>query len=118
MKISNILKVLGAAAAVAALTPYKVERDEDTGATTMRALLWSAKHTPATEETGRNVDVTIGLNLPRQAEAELFADDDPEAAVLELQALDDEPEAAEPEDEAIADEAQETADEAGFVPEF
>ena len=116
MKFSNVLKVLGAAAAVAALTPYKVERDEDTGATTMRALLWGAKYTPATEEAGRSVDVTFGLNLPVQKnEAELFADDDPEAAVLdaeELQIIADEAQEAADEVQAIADEAQEAADEA------
>ena len=85
MKISSVLKVFGAAAAVAALTPYRVEKDEETGVTTMKALLWGAKYTPAAEGTGRNVDVTIGLNVPSRTagkEAELFADDEPEAAVL------------------------------------
>ena len=118
MKISSVLKVLGAAAAVAALTPYEVEKDEATGVTTMKALLWKARHVPATEETGRDIDVTIGLNLPRQAEAELFADDDPEAAVLdadELQVIADEAQEAADEAQAIADEAQEAADEAQAI---
>ena len=114
MKISKVLKVLGAVAAVAALTPYQVERDEETGATTLKALLWGAKYTPAAEGTGRDVDVTFGLNIPGQdGEAELFADDEPDAAILEAEELQD-----------IADEAQETADEAaetdeaGADPEF
>ena len=119
MKISSVLKVLGAAAAVAAVTPYKVEKDEETGATTMQALLWSAKHTPATEETGRDVDITFGLNIPgRNSEAELFADDEPEAAVLdaqELQIIADEAQEAADEAQAIADEAQEAADEAQAI---
>ena len=129
MKISSVLKVLGAAAAVAALTPYQVEKDEETGVTTMKALLWGAKYTPATGETGRDVDVTLGLNVPKLAakkEAELFADDDPDAAVLdadELQLIADEAQEAADEVQAIADEAQEAADEAqeaagaGFDPE-
>ena len=119
MKISKVLKVLGAAAAVAALTPYKVEKDDETGVTTLKALLWSARHTPAAEDTGRNVDVTVGLNIPgREGEAELFADDEPEAAVLdaeELQIIADEAQEAADEAQAIADEAQEAADEAQSI---
>ena len=116
MKTSSVLKVLGAAAAVAALIPYKVEKDEETGATTMKALLWKAKHTPATEETGRDIDLTIGLNIPsRNSEAELYADDDPDAATLdaeELQVIADEAQETADEVQAIADEAQAAADEA------
>ena len=114
MKISKVLKVLGAAAAIAALTPYRVEKDEETGATTLTALLWSATHTPATEETGRNVDVTVGLNIPGQNdEAELFADGEPEAAVLdteEVQIITDEAQEAAGDDKAEADESSETGD--------
>ena len=105
MKISNALKVLGAAAALAAITPYQVERDEETGVTSMKALLWGAKLTPATEETGRDLNVVLGLNVPKRLggkdETELFADDEPEAAVLDAETL-----------HIIADEAQEAADEA------
>ena len=119
MKISKVLKVLGAAAAVAALTPYQVERDEESGVTTLKALLWGAKYTPAAGETGRNVDVTFGLNLPgRDGEEELFADNEPEAAVLdaeELQVIADEAQDAADEAQAIADEAQEAADEAQAI---
>ena len=116
MKISKVLKVLGAAAAVAALTPYKVEKDDETGVTTLKALIWGAKYTPAAEGTGRDVDVTFGLNVPgREVEAELFADDEPEAAVLDaddLQVIADEAQEAADEVQALADEAQEAADEA------
>ena len=135
MKISNVLKVLGAAAAVAALTPYQVEKDEETGVTTMKALLWGVKYTPAAGEAGRDVDITLGLNIPgRNSEAELFADDEPEAATLdadelqliadEAQAIADEVQEAADEAQAIADEAQEAADEAqalageAFDPEY
>ena len=105
MKFSKVLKVLGAVAAVAALTPYEVEKDEETGVTTMKALLWRARHIPATEETGRDVDVAFGLNIPgREGEAELFADDEPEAAVL------DEPELQVTVDESQDDAADEAAE--------
>ena len=110
MKISKVLKILGAAAAVAALTPFEVERDEETGATSLKALLWGAKYTPAADGTGRNVDVTIGLNIPgRTSEAELFADDEPEAAVPDLGDLQV---AVDSEDLTVADEVQEAAGEA------
>ena len=116
MKISKVLKVLGAVAAVAALTPYEVETDEETGVTKLKALLWGAKYTPAAEGTGRDVDVTFGLNIPsREVEAELYADDDPEAAMLdgsELQIIADEAQEAADEAQDIADEAQAAADEA------
>ena len=121
MKISSVLKVLGTAAAVAALTPYEVEKDEGTGATKLKALLWSAKYTPAADETGRDLDVTLGLHTPKalaRKEAALFADDDPEAAVLdaeELQVIADEAQEAADEAQAIADEAQEAADEAQAI---
>ena len=122
MKISNVLKVLGAAAALAAITPYQVERDEETGVTSMKALLWGAKLTPATEETGRDINVVLGLNVPKRLggkdESELFADDEPEAAVLDaetLQIIADEAQEAADEAQAIADEAQEAADEAQAI---
>ena len=119
MKISSVLKVLGAAAAVAALTPYQVEKDEETGVTKVKALLWSVKHTRAAEDAGRDIDVTFGLNIPgRKNEAELYADDDPNAAVLgadELQVIADEAQEAADEAQAIADEAQEAADEAQAI---
>ena len=124
MKISRVLKVLGAAAAVAALTPYRVEKDEETGATTLKALLWSIKHTPSAEGTGRDVDVTLGLNLPKfsggKDESDLFADNDPESAMLdaeELQIMADEAQEAADEAQAIADEVQEAADKAQAIAE-
>ena len=118
MKISKVLKVLGAAAAVAALTPYKVEKDEETGATTVRALLWGAKYT----DSSRDLSIDLGPHIPTlnggKSESDLFADNEPEAAVLkaeELQVLADEAQEAADEAQAIADEAQEAADEAQAI---
>ena len=115
MKISSVLKVLGAAAAVAALTPYKVEKDEETGATNIMALLWGARYTPATEESGRGIDVTLGLHVPTlpKDEAELYADDDPDAAVLEAEALQIHAEEA----QEAAGETQAVTDEAAVAPD-
>ena len=118
MKISKVLKVLGAVAAVAALTPYKVERDEETGTTNVKALLWGFTYTPDGRKNGRNVDDAEGPNVPGKGESELFADDEPDAAVLEadvLQLIADEAQEAADEAQAIADEAQAVADEAGPV---
>ena len=126
MKISSVVKVLGAAAAVAALTPYRVEKDEETGSTTMRALLWGAKYTPATEEAGRDVNVILGLHMPKgpgrkgNDEAELFADNEPEAAVLEaedIEAVAEEVQEAADQVQAIAEDAQEAADDVQTVAE-
>ena len=119
MKVSKVLKVLGAAAALAALTPYEAEKDDLTGEISLKALLWGVKYTPATEEAGRSVDVTLGLHIPgKKDDAELFADDMPEAAMLDaedLQAIADEAQEAADEAQAIADEAQEAADEAQAI---
>lgn len=59
--MKKVWKVLAAAAAVVALTPYKVDRDEETGETKVKALFWGAKYTPKTDESDAKIDV--GLNL-------------------------------------------------------
>ena len=108
--MKKLWKALGIAAAVAALAPYKVEKDDETGATNIKALLWGARYTPATEQTGRNIDVTLGLHAPRlrKDEAEFYADDDPDAAVLDeevLQIVNDEAPYSAGETQAVTDEA-------------
>ena len=120
--MKKLWKVLGIAAAVAALAPYKVEKDDETGATNIRALLWGARYTPATEQTGRDIDVTLGLHAPRlrKDEAELYADDDPDAAVLEaeeLQILSEEAREGTDEAQYTAGETQAVTDEAAVAPD-
>ena len=79
MKIKTILSAVGAAAAVAGLTPYKVSKDEETGEVKATALLWSGSYTPATEDAERSVNVNVGLNIPGKEgendEAHLYTDD-------------------------------------------
>ena len=59
-------KVLGITAligAVAALIPYKVKKDEETGETKAKALLWEGSHTPATELHEREITVNVRPDL-------------------------------------------------------
>lgn len=52
-------KVLGFAALAAGLTPYKVEKNEETGEKSYQALLWRITSTPDDEK--KKID--IGINL-------------------------------------------------------
>ena len=78
--MKTLLKVLGAAALVAGLTPYSVKKNEETKETTYQALLWKMTSPPnAEEETKKDYDLTISFNPPaiktkKSAEAEMFAD--------------------------------------------
>ena len=77
--MKTIWKVLGAAAVVASLTPYKVHRDEETGERTIEALLWKVCTQP--DETGKDqvAYVSVGLHFPEKAktpEEKMFADDE------------------------------------------
>ena len=80
MKLKTILSAVGAAVAVAGLTPYKVSKDQETGEVKATALLWNGSYVPATEDAARNVTVNVGLNIPGKAkgeddEAHLYTDD-------------------------------------------
>ena len=76
--MSAIWKLLGAAAALAGLAPYKVNKDEETGEVKVKALLWNATYAPATEEKSKTVDVHFGLNVPgkeKEDETHIYTDD-------------------------------------------
>ncbi len=78
MSIKTVLKVLGAAAVVAGLTPYKVKKDEETGEIKAKALLWNGSYTPATEENEKNISVNVALNIPGKDahdETHIYTDD-------------------------------------------
>ena len=93
-------KALGLTALAAALVPYRIEGDKESGALTVQALLWKL-----TEKKGANgaKDVTIKfLSFGADEEDSLFADD-PEEAVL---FADHEPEAAVIQHEAAVAEHQ------------
>ena len=75
-----LLKVLGAAALVAGLTPYSVKKNEESSETTYQALLWKMTSRPnPEEETKKDYTLTLSFNPPefktkKSAEAEMFAD--------------------------------------------
>lgn len=52
-------KILGLGALAAGLTPYKVEKNEETGEKSYQALLWRITSTPA----GEDKKIDIGINL-------------------------------------------------------
>lgn len=52
-----IWKILIGAAAVAAVAPYKVEKDEESGAVKITSATWSATYTK--NEDGTNVDLKL-----------------------------------------------------------
>ena len=84
--MKKLWKALGITALAASLIPYRVHKDHGTDTTTMDALLWQATRRPGEGEDKNQVDITIGFKSPLQAKREesvLFADDEPEAAVVD-----------------------------------
>ena len=76
--MKNFWKVLGIAALAVGLTPYKVEKDEETGENRYQALLWQA--TRVKNELGEDkgeINITLGFNSPfqQEEEAHLFSDE-------------------------------------------
>ncbi len=129
-------KALGLTALAAAVLPYRVEGDKDTGSLTVQALLWKLTEKPNADG-GKDVTIKFlsfgkdeedGLFTDDPEEAVLFADGDPEEAVIQHEAAVAEHEAAVAEHEAAVAEheaavaeheaAQEEAGEADFDPEL
>lgn len=112
--MKNIWKALGITAVVtaaASLIPYRVRKDKDEDVTTVDALLWQATRSPGEGEEKARVDVNLGFKSPLKAAREeqaLFADDEPEAAVVE--AIADEAKALAEEAEAKAEEIEKKAE--------
>lgn len=106
--MKNFWKALGITALAAALVPYRIEGDKETGTLTVQSLLW--KLTEKTDANGtKNVSIKFlsfgadeedGLFTDDPEEAVLFADDDPDAAVAAHEAAVAEHEAAVAEHEA------------------
>ena len=61
--IWKVLGITSLAAAAAALVPYKVKKDEETGETKAKALLWEGSHTPGTEDHEREIVVNVKPDL-------------------------------------------------------
>ena len=75
-------KVLGLGALVAGLTPYKVEKDEETGKTTYQALLWRGSTSEKDGEKHFGIDLAEGTltqmlreKAAAKEEAHLFSDE-------------------------------------------
>lgn len=107
-------KVLGITAAIAAIAPYRVSTDEETGEKKVEALLWRATAAPKDGEEKMSMDVRFGFQSPFAAKSEepLF-DEEPvaeftsaemdETAAEEGEATAEEGEAAQAADEAAAE---------------
>lgn len=74
--MKKIWKVLGVAALAVGFTPYRVEKDEETGEKKVQALLWKMTRKPMEEEK-EEVSISFGFNSParKENEAHLFSDD-------------------------------------------
>lgn len=61
----HLWKLLGAAAVAAAVVPYRVRKDKETGAREFSALLWQGRLDPGAggEERPRKLDISVGLSL-------------------------------------------------------
>ncbi len=78
-------KVLGLGALAAGLTPYKVEKNEETGENSYQALLWRITSAPSQEEgEKRRIDINLGegtltsklMNaMDKKEEPHLFSDE-------------------------------------------
>lgn len=53
-------KILGLGALAAGLTPYKVEKNEETGENSYQALLWRITVGPGENETKKAIDINLG----------------------------------------------------------
>jgi len=78
-------KVLGAAALAIGLTPYKIEKNAETGKSSYQALLWRITSEPGqTEEEKRQIDINLGEGtltsklwdmIEKKEEPHLFSDE-------------------------------------------
>lgn len=57
--MKTIWKVLAGAAALAAVTPYSVKKDEETGELKLKSATWSATYTPAMNGADKKVVVNL-----------------------------------------------------------
>ena len=94
--MTRLLKMLGTAALIAGVVPYRYTKDEETGEQKIQALLWKAVRVPNGEEKDRTT-VNIGFISPfekEKGEPEIFT----QGVVVEYGggADEDDPDLAEP----------------------
>ena len=74
--MKKLLTVLGTAALIAGVTPYRYSKNEETGEQKIQALLWKAIRTPVEGEKDKTT-VNIGFISPferKKGEPEIFVD--------------------------------------------
>lgn len=90
-----IWKILGITALAAAI-PVRVKKDDETGKRKYQSLLLSVDVGPGEDGEGTDIGINLGEGVITGAitnlvtakkEAELYADDDPDAAVLEMEEM-------------------------------
>ena len=118
-----IWKILIGATAVAAVTPYKVQKDEETGSVKLTSATWSATYTKGDD--GKHIDVRLLPAFAKHDKCECGEDeeccccgdeDDNDDITIDVDAeMDDVIEAAEEaaeEAEAVAEAVEEAVEEA------
>ena len=111
--MKKVLKILGITAAVAALTPYRIHKDKETGEKKVEALLWRATAAPKDGEE----KMTLGFQSPFASKSEEPLFEEEPVAEFEVteetggEAEEAAEEAAEAEVEAVKAAAEEAAPE-------
>ena len=116
--MKKLWKALGITALAAAVIPYRFRKDEDAGISSMDALLWQATRHPGEGDDKDQLDISIGFKSPLQTkreESSLFADDEPEAAIVDAPLTEAVEEAVDAAIEEVIAGAED--DKAGFDPE-
>jgi len=77
MNAKKFLKRLGIAALIAAVTPYRIEKDEEKDELTVQALLWKVTNQPHPDfEDQRSTSLSIGFHPPVFNDSDCCCDDD------------------------------------------
>lgn len=120
-------KVLGFAALAAGLTPYKVDKDEETGESSYQALLWRITANRSDGEKKWDIGVNLGEGTltsklmqaaEKKEEAHLFSDElsveykTPDAEDIVAEVTEKVAEAAESAVESVKETVEETAEKA------
>lgn len=96
--MKKFLKFLGITALAAALVPYRVDKDEETGDLTLDALLWQGKRSVRDGEKHINVNFAPWFSPHRTDDLDSLEPEDPEE---DLEALEEDLEALEEDFEAL-----------------
>lgn len=113
-------KVLGFAALAAGLTPYKVEKDEETGEKNYQALLWAGSSKSGKGEDKHEILINLGEGsltskildaVDKKKEAHLFSDE------LSVEYTSGSTDEAEESAEPVEETKEETAEAAGEAAE-